>query len=97
MPGPTCEGLGAGINPSQPLGRAKIRYLQDTAVGVDENIIALQFGNTSGESCTNSRTLTRCLEIPESDKQQVATRQNRVISASAANDACTMVLKQVEA
>lgn len=23
----TCEGLGAGVDPRQPLGRAKVRYL----------------------------------------------------------------------
>lgn len=51
---PTCEGLGAGIDPGQPLGRAKIRYLQDAAVGVDEDIITLQMENTSGEKSTHS-------------------------------------------
>ena len=38
----TCESLRAGVDPRQPLGCAKIWYLQDAAVGVDENIITLR-------------------------------------------------------
>lgn len=46
----TCERLRAGIDPSQPLRCAKVRYLQDAAVGVDENVITLQSEKTVGEN-----------------------------------------------
>lgn len=84
----TCEGLCAGIDPSQPLGRAKIRYLQDATVGVDENIIALWNEDTFVRTTrTRSHTETPCswwyldnagrLEIFESDRQQVKTHRVR--------------------
>lgn len=92
----TCESLSAGVDPSQPLRRAEIWYFQDTAVGVDENVITLQIEKRK----TSMRTHTPILlaEIPlrcwdnvlESDKQQVTTcciwgggrhpSQNKVIS-----------------
>lgn len=38
----TCESLSARVDPSQPLGCAKIWYLQDATVGVDEYIVTLR-------------------------------------------------------
>ncbi len=49
----TCEGLSAGVDPSQSLGCAKIGYLQDAAVGVDENVITLWIGKTSVRTACN--------------------------------------------
>lgn len=57
----TCEGLGAEIDPSQPLGRAEVRYLQDAAVGVDEDVIALQIENTAGENSPTPLPPVECL------------------------------------
>lgn len=37
----TCEGLRAGVDACQALGRPKIRDLQDTAVGVDQHVVPL--------------------------------------------------------
>lgn len=48
----TCEGLRARIDAGQPLGRAKIRDLQDAAVGVDENVVALR---NEGQPCENGK------------------------------------------
>lgn len=87
----TCEGLCAGIDPGQPLGRAKIGYLQDATVGVDENIIALRKEDTFCENDTHTLTRSRTetprswwyldnagrLEIFESGRRQVKTRRVR--------------------
>lgn len=39
--GLTCEGLRAGVDACQALGRPKVRDLQDAAVGVDQHVVPL--------------------------------------------------------
>lgn len=82
----TCESLRAGVDPRQPLGCAKIWYLQDAAVGVDENIITLRNWKDMHENSAQTipshkfpshdgiEILLKQLQIPEGDKQQVTTR-----------------------
>lgn len=88
----TCEGLSAGIYPSQPLGCAEIWDLQHAAVSVDENIVALRIDKDIREN----RYAHAFLEFHDAiwdyarcrlDKEQVATirgephrRQNKVIN-----------------
>lgn len=43
----TCECLCTGVNTCQPLRGTKIRYLQDTAVGIHQHIITLNNKHTA--------------------------------------------------